>query len=543
MITDLRINEASMKLYYEKGYWTADTIADVWKRQADKHTDREYVRDNYLSYTYGEIDDKASRLAHWLHQQGVRNGDIITVQLPDWAEFAIVYIAVYKIGGVMYPLAKNFNEEDLIRAMNLVRSNTIICPTFFHKTDYEQQAIEVKKSVPSLRTILLVDKCAPSKNDLPLLGDVLERTEPLPEGFNSGAKSDDVACILSTSGTTGVPKAALLTHNNILYSERSMVAGFNFTENDVCYMPSPLSHATGFFHGLIAPMLSGSRTVLEEEFRALSAVPRINATGVTWCMSATPFIFDILNFLDEYNTGLTSLHLFLCGGAPVPSSLIKRADSHDILLCEIYGSTESCPHIYVPKEKCLEWDGAWSGIPFEGIEIKIVDDSGDEVERGVQGEELSRGPHLFVGYYNNEQANQRALTKDGWFRSGDLGYMDNQDRLRINGRKKEIIIRGGENISANEIDAHIMGCPGVADHATIGMPDDRLGERICTFVVAKDGEQTPTKESLIEWLSSKHVQKRLWPERVEIIEAIPRTASGKVKRFVLLDEIKTRMQA
>ncbi len=540
MITDYSIPADLSASYYEKGYWTTDTIADVWERQVARYGDKEYVRDNYHAYTYKEIDERADRLAAWMHERGIERGDVVTIQLPNWCEFTILMYAAYKVGCVLHPLSKSFNKEDLVRAMNLVDSSMLICPTFSHKTDYELQAIAAKNGVPTLKQILLVDKCAPKHSTLPTLSEVLAGDEELP-AFESDVKSDDIACILSTSGTTGVPKAVMLTHNNILFSERSMVEAFDLNENDKAYMPSPLSHATGVFHGLVTPMLSGGSVLLEEEFRVIAAVPHINACGVTWCMSATPFIYDILNFLDDYQTELSTLRLFLCGGAPVPAALIERAYRHKVLLCEIYGSTESCPHVYVPKNDCLTWNGAWSGVAFDGIEIKIVDENGNEAAPGVQGEELSRGPHLFVGYHNNPEANKRALTADGWFCSGDLGYMDAEGRLRINGRKKEIIIRGGENISANEIDAHLMGCPGVADHATIGMPDDRLGERICTFVVAKPECTPPTKESIIAHLESKHVQKRLWPERVELIDAIPRTSSGKIRRFVLLEEIKRRM--
>ena len=539
MITDFHIDENRKLEYYDKGYWGTDTIADAWRKQAQRYADKEYIRDNYRKYTYKEVDCAATRLAAWLEDQGIERGDVVTIQLPNWCEFTILMYAVYKAGCVLHPLPKSFNEEDLVRAMNLVDSSALICPTFSHKTDYEQQALNIQNDVPTLKTTLLVDKCAPEHGSLPTLSKVLEATPPR-EVF-SGASSDDVACILSTSGTTGVPKAVMLTHNNILFSERSMVSAFGLDEHDVAYMPSPLSHATGIFHGLITPMLSGGSIILEEEFHTITTVPHINACGVTWCMSATPFVYDILNFLDDYHTELSHMRLFMCGGAPVPASLIERAHRHNMLLCEIYGSTESCPHVYVPKEQCLAWNGAWSGIPFDGIQVKIVDDEGNEVENGTQGEELSCGPHLFVGYHKNDDANKRALTDDGWFRSGDLGYVDENGRLRINGRKKEIIIRGGENISANEIDAHILGCPGVGDHATIGMPDERLGERICTFVVAKPECKAPTKESVIEHLKSKHVQKRLWPERVEIIDRIPRTATGKVRRFVLLEEIKHRM--
>ena len=199
--------------------------------------------------------------------------------------------------------------------------------------------------------------------------------------------------------------------------------------------------------------------------------------------------------------------------------------------------------MYVPPEKCVDWNGAWSGVAFEGIEVRVVDPEGNEVPRGQQGEEISRGPHMFVGYLNERDRTDRALDDEGWFYSGDLCYMDEEGRIRINGRKKEVIIRGGENISAREIDDDLIGCPGVASTATIGMPDARLGERICTFVAPTDPLNPPTQEDLIEYLKTKHIAKRLWPERVEIIPEIPVTATGKVKRFVLANELKARMES
>lgn len=154
----------------------------------------------------------------------------------------------------------------------------------------------------------------------------------------------------------------------------------------------------------------------------------------------------------------------------MPGALIERAHNHGILLCEIFGSTESCPHVFVPPSKCVEWNGDWSGIPFPGIEVRYIDEQGKDVAPGVQGEHISRGPHQFVGYLNEPERTDRALTDDGWWFSGDLGYMDEDGRIRINGRRKEIIIRGGENLSAREIDDNLVGCPGVGESATIGMP-------------------------------------------------------------------------
>lgn len=544
MITDLKINEEQRKKYYEKGYWTEDTIRDVWDRQAAAHRDDEYVADDQgARYTYGEIDDAASRLAAWLVDQGIESGDVVTLQFPNWAEFCIAYVACFKAGAVIQSLARNFNGADLTYAMNLVGSKAYIGPTYFHGVNYEEQILSIADDIPTLKAIALVDKKAPKAEEstLPTISEIVASTEPLDS--YPPVKSDEVACLLSTSGTTGKPKEVMLTHNNILFSEGVFVKGLERTEDDVMWMPAPLNHAVGFFHGLLSPMLLGGRSVLMQDFDVESAIKLINAENATWSMCSTPFIYDILKYLDAHpDESIPTYGLHSCGGAPVPGALIDRAHRHNILLCEIFGSTESCPHIYVPPSKCVEWNGDWSGVPFEGIEVRYVDEQGNDVAPGVQGEHISRGPHQFVGYLNEPERTDRALNDDGWWFSGDLGYMDEQGRIRINGRRKEIIIRGGENLSAREIDDNLVGCPGVGESATIGMPDDRLGERICTFV-APLGDTVPTLESVTGYLAGKGIPKRLWPERIEIIEEIPKTLMGKVRRNVLTDELASRMAA
>ena len=416
-----------------------------------------------------------------------------------------------------------------------------MCPTFHHKTNFEDQILSIVDRIPTLSkdAIAVHDKTVESHGTI-TLNDIYEKYEPYTDA--PGSTSDEVVLILSTSGTTGRPKAVLLSHNNIIFSEKTFTKGLGLTHEDVMFMPAPLNHATGFNHGLISPLLLGGRVVLQQEFKPLEAIEIMNREGVTWSMGATPFIFDLLNTAEEHNLEFKSLKLYLCGGAPVPGSMVQRAHNHGLLLCEVYGSTESCPHLGVPPEHCLDWNGAWSGVPFEGIEVKVVDEKGNEVPHGEQGEELSRGPHMFCGYLNNKEATDKDLSDDGWFASGDLCYMDDQGRVRINGRKKEILIRGGINISANEVDENLTGCPGIGSHATIGLPDDRLGERICTFIV-QDGDVVPTLDSIAEYLESKGVAKRLRPEHIEFIDAIPLTESGKVKRNLLADELDRRLKA
>lgn len=545
MITDLKINEDAKKRYYRLGYWTEKTIADIWHDQVKLHADEVYVRDDQGTVlTYQQCDDIAARLASWLIWRGVQPGDVVTFQLPTWAEFCPIFLAVAKVGAVAHPLARNYSTEDLVYAMNLVGSRAFICPSQHKRTNHEQQAKNALTRVESLDAsrVLIVDTKQPSQAAFETYSHIVASFEPLP-WYRPAISSDDVACILSTSGTTGKPKQVLLTHNNILFSERTFVKGLGLSANDIMFMPSPLNHATGFFHGLISPMILGGSTVLQQDFKPENAIAIIKETGATWSMGATPFIYDILNTLEANNDEIPTLKLFLSGGAPLPSSMTERAARHGIMLCECYGSTESCPHAYVPPQKCKEWNGAWSGIALEGIEIRVVDENHQEVPRGVQGEEASRGPHQFVGYLNNPEETNRVLDDDGWFYSGDLCTMDDEDRIRINGRKKEIIIRGGENISTCEVDHAVSGWEDIVDQATIGVPDDRLGERICLFAVPKPGlPHELCLHDLTAYLASKGVSKRLWPERIEAIESIPHTATGKVKRHLLIEELQRRMR-
>ena len=202
----------------------------------------------------------------------------------------------------------------------------------------------------------------------------------------------------------------------MLFRSRVFTSELGRTQGDVMFMPSPLNHATGFFHGLISPLLLGGRAVLQQDFRPREAIELMNAEGVTWSMSATPFIYDMLNVLDaEDGLAFDTLRLFCCGGAPLPPALIERAARYGVLLCEIYGSTESCPHVFVPPSKCVEWNGDWSGIPFPGIEVRYIDEQGNNVAPGVQGEHISRGPHQFVGYLNEPERTDRALSLSGVF--------------------------------------------------------------------------------------------------------------------------------
>lgn len=543
MLYDMKINPELSERYRSEGYWTDQTLLDCWDETVARFPDREYVADDRgFRYTYKQMDEAAAKVAAWLLDIGVRPQDAVTCQLPNWCEFAMVTIACYKVGAVMSPVAMTYEEKELTWSMNMTESVVYFGTTYFYKTDYEKRILAVKDKIPSLKGIVLLDYVKERESDLTVLKEILETYEPLKkEDCVRNLNGQSIAAILFTSGTTGGTKGVLLTHDNIRYSENTFNKELKLTEEDIMFMPAPLHHATGFHHAIIATMLLGAKVVLQQKYKCREAIDLMNAEKCTYSMGATPFIYDILRELETNGGGLPTLKFYLCGGAPVPGYMVQRAWKFGVLLCEVYGSTESVPHVYVRPEEALELNGTTSGRAIEGVEVRVIDDEGNDVPPGTPGEEISRGPSIFVGYLKAKEITDGVLDADGWFHSGDLCVMDEAGNIHIIGRKKDMIVRGGENLNSNEINDTLEGCPGIEEHTIIGMPDDRLGERICAFVVPKPGYETLTLEQVISYLKDRDVPKRFWPERLELIGRIPHTSSGKVKKYLLQDELKKRM--
>lgn len=542
MFEEKKINEKQRQQYRDMGYWNDQTLLDCWEATVAKFPDREYVVDDRgFRYTYKQMDEAAGRVAAFLVESGVRPRQTVSYQLPIWSEFAMLTIACFKAGAVAHPIAMSYEEKELIRSMNVTESRVYFGTTFFYKTDYENRILAVKDQIPTLKKIVLLDYTRERQHDLPTLGEILESYEPLKkEECVHTLTGEDVAVILCTSGTTGGTKGVMLTHDNVRYSEDTFNKELKLTEEDSMFMPAPLHHATGFHHAVIATMLHGAKMVLQQKYHCRDAIDLMNAEKCTYSMGATPFIYDILRELDTNGGALPHLKFYLCGGAPVPGYMVQRAWKFGILLCEVYGSTESVPHVFVRPEEALALNGTTSGRAMAGIEVKVVDDDGNEVPPGTPGEELSRGPSVFVGYLKAREITDGVLDDDGWFHSGDLCVMDEAGNIHIIGRKKDMIVRGGENLNSNEINDMLEGCPGMGDHTIIGMPDDRLGERICAFAVPLPGSENLRLEDVIAYLKEKNVPKRFWPERLELIERIPHTGSGKVKKYLLQEELKKR---
>jgi cyclohexanecarboxylate-CoA ligase len=344
--------------------------------------------------------------------------------------------------------------------------------------------------------------------------------------------ANDPVLLLYTSGTTAAPKGALHTHNTLDYEIRSTIEFFGLSPNDVAFMPSPVGHITGVVCGILLPARLGMTVVLLDVWDPGRALSLIAAHRCSYTVAATPFLHGILDHPDLAQTDVSALRIFMCGGADMAPELITSASAAlDCMVTRAYGSTEYPSATACNQDDPPEKRARTDGRAMRAVEVRIVDESESDAPAGAVGDVLVRGPELFIGYLDTS-LNDDAFTASGWFRTGDIGRLGADGYLEITGRRKDIIIRGGENISVKEIEDHLFGHPMIGDVAVVASPDPVLGERVCAVVVPTPG-QTITLSDITEWLGAAKFAKQKLPERLIVLGELPRTASGKVQRFKL----------
>lgn len=529
--------------YRKNGFWGDATLLDYWKMSVKKFPEKTAVVDSHgARCTFAELDAQSDRLAAYLTEEaGIEAGDIVSVQLPNWAEFTLIYIGILKAGAVINPLMPKFGESEVLYRMEKCRSKVLFAPACFHGIDYVEMVHDLQPQLPHLKKAVFVDKQGGHDTaGFDRLEQLLARMEPIRQYVD--AKADDVALVLFTSGTEGRGKGVMLTHNNLAANMKGYIAMTQLNCTDSMLMPVPVAHATGMMYGVTVPFMVGYKSVLLEKFDAEESLQLIEKERCTAIEGPTVIAVDILYFVDTQpdRYDISSLRYFYCGGSPIPRTVVEKGLKMGIHILGVYGATESAPHCVVapfhPVEKVLTTDGR----PVPGIEVKIVDDNGVEVPPWTEGEEYSRGPSVFVGYLDDPELTANALC-DGWYRSGDLCHMDDDGYIRITGRKKDVIIRGGENISSTEVEGILLLHPNIRSAAVVAYPDERLGERACAYLTLHDPSQTVDLEVIRAHMDSHHVAKYKWPERVEVVEELPKNESGKILKYKLREDIKAKL--
>ncbi len=518
--------------YRAAGHWREDTIAGKIASSTAGSPDKIAVRDaSGAALSYRDLDEQSSRLAGFLAGHGVTAGDIVTVCQPNWCQTVIVFCAALKLGAVINPLPVTYGRAELGFVLGKCRSKALFIAARFRSTDYTQMVAALD---PALTDALTVVRIGQGSNDLGVaFEDALDH--PSLAAVHAG-RADDIAAVLFTSGTESRAKGVVHSHNTILFGERAMAQALEIGADDVAFMASPISHATGFLHGVVMTLSTGGTLSLLDVFEGKAAAAQMKAHRCTWTMGATPFLADTVAALASTGQTLPDLRYFLCGGAPVPEAPVRKAAAIGLRVLSIYGSTESPPHTVVHPHDPLENSWLSDGRPLAGIEVKIAGENGNEAPAGEIGEEWSRGPNTFLGYLDEPELTRKALDAEGWCHSGDLARLLADGSVRIAGRLKDIIVRGGQNISVSEVENYLASHPAVKTVAVVAMPHPRLGETGCAVVVPELG-QTLTLGDLTSFLLDKGVARFKLPERLELWPSLPSTPSGKIQKFLIRQKL------
>jgi cyclohexanecarboxylate-CoA ligase len=489
-------------------------------------------------FTYREMAAMADRIAVGLSRLGVGRNDVVAMQLPNWWQFTLTYLACSRIGAVINPLMHIFRERELSFMLAHGEAKVIIVPKVFRGFDHEQMLEGLRGSLPSLKQVVVVGGQGANSFEA-LLSEPDWASQPDAPQILSASRPgpDDITQLIYTSGTTGEPKGVLHSANTLMSNILPYAQRVRLGADDVVLMASPMAHQTGFMYGLMMPVMLRAHVVLQDIWEPKRALELIRAEQVSFTMASTPFLTDLARTVAETAQAVPTLKTFLCAGAPIPGPLVEQARSVlGTKIVSAWGMSENgaCTLIHLDDddERAVNTDGC--ALP--GMEAKVADDSGAELPRGEVGRLLVRGCSNFGGYLKRPQWNN--TDAEGWFDTGDLARMDSAGYIRISGRSKDIIIRGGENIPVVEVEALLYRHPAVAQAAIVAMPDERLGERACAVVVTRPG-QTLDFAGMVLFLKEHKLAIQYIPERLEVLEAMPATPSGKIQKFKLRDMIRT----
>ncbi len=488
-------------------------------------------------FSYRELARLADRIAVGLTRLGVGRNDVVSMQLPNWWQFSLLYLACSRIGAVLNPLMHIFRERELSFMLKHGESKLLIVPKLFRGFDHEAMARALQPSLPHLQRIVVVGGDGPDDFDAllttpewekaPDAREILTRHRPGP---------DDITQLIYTSGTTGEPKGVMHSANTVMANIVPYARRLKLGADDVVLMASPMAHQTGFMYGLMMPIMLRASVVLLDVWDPKQAVATIRAEGVTFTMASTPFLSDLTKTVQDSGLAVPSLRTFLCAGAPIPGPLVEQArKTLGTKIVSAWGMTENGAVTLIELDDDDQRAFSTDGCPLPGVEVKVIDFDGRTLPPGEVGKLVVRACSNFGGYLRRPQLN--ATDAEGWFDTGDLARIDASGYIRISGRSKDVIIRGGENIPVFEIEALLYKHPAVAQAAIVAYADERLGERACAVVVPKAG-QSLDQAGLVEFLKSQKVALQYIPERLIVRDAMPATPSGKIQKFKLRDMLR-----
>ena len=506
--------------------WPNVTLLQSFDKAAQATPEKLAVVAGKVRATYGALATAVDDVARALSSAGLGKGDVISIQLPNWAEFVVLHLAATRLGAVTNPLLPNYRGKELSYILAAARTKVAVFPERYKNFEYAPLYADLRRTLPALSAAYAVDGS----------GTALVRCEALLRGADAPLPSvvhhgDDLSSLIFTSGTESTPKGVMHSHNTMMYGTDAMARLLGLSENDVVWIPSPVGHGTGFQWGVRQAIALGAKMVLQDTWDPEEALRLIEAEKCTFVLSATPFVSALADSPSCAAHDLSSFRIFACAGAPIPSQLGARAEK--TLGCKLigmWGMTEC----FVASASAPDAPEAsrWStdGRALPGAELAIFDETRLlQLAPGVVGELATRGPHVSLGYFNDPKRTTDSFSQNGWLFSGDLATVNGDGYIRLVGRKKDIVNRGGLKISTKEIEDLLLGHPSIAQIAVVPVSDEKLGEKACACIVLRPGATIDFPE-MIAFLRQHDIAQYKLPESLHFMDAFPMTPSGKIQK-------------
>jgi non-ribosomal peptide synthetase component E (peptide arylation enzyme) len=532
---ETRLTPALVERFTRSGHWGTETFHDILARRAAAHPDREAVVDHRHRVTYRELLERVDRTAAGLQRLGLGPGDVVTIQLPNWVEFAYVFFACERIGAVANQIGPDFRSREVEYIARFSESRAFVCPASFKGFDYVDMVRTLRPALPDVKAVMVLGG---GGDGMIPLDEIIYGTEPAAALKAHRMDANEVMRMAFTSGTTGNPKGVTHSFNTTLPACTILNKAMNVTEREVFLVYLPLGLNWGYLT-LVQSIMAGARAVLLDRFSARAALELIERERVTFIPSAPASIIAMLNDPELGRFDLRSLRVVITGGASCPVETIRafraRIPGH---LIELYGMLETGFHTFTRFEDDPEAVAGTIGRPAEGMGLRIIDEHARDVPVGAEGEIAADGPSVHLGYHKNPAANAELFTADGWFRTGDLGVMEPSGNVRIVGRLKEMINRGGKKFFPREIEEILYTHPKILHAAIVGVPDPRLGERNCLCVIPRPGAALSLDE-IVRFLKDGVATYKL-PEEIEVFDEFPFTPTGKIQRHALTRQVLAR---
>jgi len=525
------------------------TLGEYLERTVDRFPEKTAIVFREEKVSWKKLGQIVDQLVLAMIDLGIKHGDKVAILFPNRPEFVYSTLAVAKLGAVLVPISERLREREIRYILDRTEAVTIIMTPEFWGFSFSDLLSDIKGDLPCLKHIIVSGKTKFSHEIL--LKDLIEAKweEEYPDDHyhrvylkEHPVEADDLLEIVFTSGTTGIPKGVMHTHNTRCRSALGTIKRMELTSDDVWLIMVPLSHTTALVNAFYASVIRGASCVLLETWNVDEALKGIQRNRVTIPIGVPTMGIMMLQHPELNKSDLSSLRTMFLGGAPLPvevaREIVRKMDCH---LTSAYGMTETAASNITALDDSLEIVCTSVGRPQPGMEHKVVDQNRRVVPIGVEGEACARGQNVCIGYFKDPQRTAQVIDDRGWIYSGDLAKMDEQGNLIIVGRIKDVIVRGGENIAPTEIEDILYTFPKIKQVAVVGIPDDRLGEGSCACIIPKEGE-TIKYEEIKSFFRDKVARFKI-PDRIELMDDFPTTPSGKVRKVELREIMAKKIES